>query len=210
MGLNTTLNARPRQVDACPAGRLRAQGLLPAIFYGKELSEAQSLILDYSEFKKAFLNDDGNRSLYTLVIEGQASFLALLKDYQIDPVSRRMLHVDFMKIDPQKPISVKVPIRLVGKPAGVEKGGQLQQSQREITVSGLPREIPSIIEADVAHLGLGQTMHLSQVKLPSELTLVKTVDLPVAVVGISKGAKGEAEEAVVAAPVAPAAPEKKK
>ncbi|MDR1165473.1 MAG: 50S ribosomal protein L25 [Deltaproteobacteria bacterium] len=213
MGLDTVINARPRQAGGSnEARRLRLSGALPAVFYGKG-SETLSLELRYADFKKAFLNDSGNRSLFSLSVEGEGTFPILVKDYQTHPVTRKMLHVDFLKIDPQSPIEVKVPVILVGKAVGVERGGQILQSEREIVVRGLPADIPAQIEADVSALNLGQTMHISQIKLPETLTLAQTVDLPLAVVAIPKGAKADAESeaAAAAAPVAVPAgkPEKK-
>ncbi|MDR2387847.1 MAG: 50S ribosomal protein L25 [Deltaproteobacteria bacterium] len=196
MGLNDTLSAEVREVNSSNhANRLRKNGSLPIIYYGHGLEESLSLTVNYAEFKTAFLATEGNRFLYTLALEGQEPAPALLKDYQVDPVSRKVIHADFQKIDPQKPITVPVPVTLVGKAAGVERGGQMQLGQREITVSGLPADIPAFIEADVTALGLGQTMHLSQVKLPESLTLVKTADLPVAMVAVPKGLKAEADAA---------------
>ncbi|MDR1309162.1 MAG: 50S ribosomal protein L25 [Deltaproteobacteria bacterium] len=212
MGLNNTLTARPREVRSSNhAKRLRREGLLPIVFYGHGLSGSQSLALDYAEFKLAFQATEGNRFLYTLAVEGQEPCPALLRDFQVDPVSRRVLHADFQKIDPQKPVTVQVPLALTGKAAGVERGGQMQQGEREITVSGLPSLIPAAIEADVTTLGLGQTMHLSQVRLPADLTLVRTADLPVAAVAVPKGLKAEADAASGASPGAAkaAAAEKK-
>ncbi|MDR1035914.1 MAG: 50S ribosomal protein L25 [Deltaproteobacteria bacterium] len=204
MGLSTTLAASAREAGSSnKAKRLRASGRLPAVCYG-EGSEARAIELSYNEVKKAFLGDPGNRSLFTLAV-GDDSFPALVKALQIHPVSRRLLHVDFLKIDPGKKVTVKVPLTLAGKAQGVERGGQILQSEREIAVSGLPADIPSSIEADVTSLNLGQTLHLSQVALPETLSLVKTVDLPVAVVNIPKGLKAEAEAAQAADAAAQAA-----
>jgi large subunit ribosomal protein L25 len=207
MGLNVTLKAKPREAKSSNfANRLRAKGQLPAVFYGLGLEKSQSLVLDYAEFKSAFLSGEGNKFLYTLSIEDQDGQMALLKEYQVDPVSRKVIHADFVRIEPSKPISVKVPLNLTGKAVGVEKGGQIQQSEREITVSGLPQDIPASIDADVTSLNLGQTLHLSQVKLPQGLSLVKGVDLAVAAVAVPKGLKSEAEAASSGA----APPDKKK
>ncbi|MDR1607835.1 MAG: 50S ribosomal protein L25 [Deltaproteobacteria bacterium] len=210
MGLNTTILAKPREPQGKNAARrLRASGQLPAIFYGRA-DQSQALTLDYAEFKTAFTRSDGAKTLFTLAIEGQAPQPVLLKDAQINPLSRKVAHVDFLKIDPEKPIVVLVPMNLVGKAAGVEKGGQLQQGERDIRVSGLPDKIPASIDVDVTNLALGQTMHLSQVQLPEGLSLDKTVDLPVAVVAVPKGLKIELDEAAKAAePVAKAAASKK-
>lgn len=206
MGLNTTLAAKPRETGSSNlAGRLRAKGLLPIVCYGGGLESALNLSLDYAEFKSAFLGSEGNRFLYTLAVEGEEPGWVQLKEYQVDPVSRKLIHADFVKISPDAPVSVKVPVVLTGKAQGVEKGGQLQQGEHEVVVTGLPGSIPDHIEADVTSLGLGQTLHLSQVALPEGLALAKKVDLPVAVVVIPKGMKAEVE----AAAAAPAAPEKK-
>ncbi|MDR2455285.1 MAG: 50S ribosomal protein L25 [Deltaproteobacteria bacterium] len=212
MGLNTTLAAKPRLAGSSnQAGRLRAQGLLPVVCYGGDLESAVPLSLDYAEFKTAFLSTEGNRFLYTLAVEGQEPGWVQLKEFQTDPVSRKLIHADFIKISKDKPVSVKVPVVLTGRAQGVEKGGQIQQGEREAVITGLPGDIPDHIEADVTSLGLGQTLHLSQVPLPSGLKLAKKVDLPVAVIVIPKGMKAEVEaQAAGAAPGAEKkAPEKK-
>ena len=200
MGLNTTLAAKPREAKSGNhAGRLRAQGLLPIVLYGGDLPRAQSLSLAYADFKNAFLNSEGNRFLYTLEVEGQPPSWAQLKEFQVDPVSRRLIHADFVKISADKPVSVKVQVVLTGKAQGVERGGQIQQGEREVVVTGLPGNIPDRIEADVTPLGLGQTLHLSQVKLPEGLSLARSVDLPVALVTVPKGLRAEVEAQAQAA-----------
>jgi large subunit ribosomal protein L25 len=211
MGLNTTLAAKPREAHSSNhAGRLRAQGLLPIVFYGGDLPAAQSLSLDYAEFKSAFLSSQGNRFLYSLAVPGGETAWVQLKEYQVDPVSRKLIHADFVKISPDKPVSVKVPVVLTGKAQGVERGGQLQQGEREVALTGLPGSIPDHLEADVTSLGLGQTLHLSEVPLPEGLTLARKVDLPLALVAVPKGLKAEVEAQGPAA-VTPEkkAPEKK-
>ena len=211
MGLNTTLAAKTREARSSNhAGRLRAKGQLPIVFYGGDLPAARALSLDYAEFKAAFLGSSGNRFLYSMTVDGGEPSWAQLKEYQIDPVSRKLIHADFVKISADKPVSVKVPVVLTGKAQGVERGGQIQQGEREVAVTGLPGSIPDHIEADVTTLGLGQTLHLSQVPLPEGLRLAKKADLPVAVVVIPKGLKAEVEAAAAAPGAAPAkAPDKK-
>ena len=213
MGLSTVLKAQARKVKSSNyAGRLRAEGFLPAVFYGPGLDAAQSLCLDYKEFKTAFMTSEGNRSLYTLDIEGQGPQAALLKDYQVDPLSRKVIHADFYKIDPAQPVTINVPVILSGKPAGVEKGGQLQGGAREIAVTSLPANAPSEVMVDVSSLGLGQSLHFSQVTPPEGVKLAYTTDLPVATVVIPKGLKTDeaGEEAAAPAKAAAKAPAKKK
>ena len=194
VGLSTVLKAKSREVKSSNyAGRLRADGWLPAVFYGPGLDKAQSLCLDYKEFKTALTTSEGNRFLYTLDVEGAGPQPALLKDYQVDPLSRKVIHADFYKVDPASPITVKVPVVLTGKPAGVEKGGQLQSGAREVNVTALPDQVPAELVVDVSGLGLGQSLHLSQVEAPGGLKLSFTADLPVASVVVPKGLKSELE-----------------
>ncbi|GHV57411.1 50S ribosomal protein L25 [Deltaproteobacteria bacterium] len=213
MGLSTVLKAAPREArGGNQVGRLRREERLPAVFYGPGQDQALSLSLDYKEFKTALTTSEGNRSLYTLAIEGQPPQAVLLKDYQVDPLSRRVIHADFYRLDPARPVTVKVPVVLTGKPAGVEKGGQLQPGLREVAVSARPDQAPAELLVDVTALSLGQSLHLSQVTAPDETRLVFTTDLPVATVTTPKGLKAEAETVaapVVVAPVAAATGAKK-
>ncbi len=198
MGLSTVLKAKTREVKSSNhASRLRAEGLLPVVFYGPG-TEALSLSLDYKEFKTAFTTSEGNRSLYTVDIEGKGPQAALLKDFQVDPLSRKVIHADFYKVDPNTPVTVKAPLTLVGKPAGVEKGGQLQPGAREVSITALPGQAPADLTVDVSGLALGQSLHFSQIKTPEGMKLVYSADLPVATVVIPKGLKAEAEAAAAA------------
>lgn len=191
MALQDILAAKIRpetETGGNQAGRLRRAGLLPAIFYGQG-EENKILTLDYKEFKTAFLNTEGNRSLFTLDIEGLGRQIVMLKEYQVHPIKRTLMHADFMKINEQEQVVVSVPLILVGKPIGVEKGGQLQQIEREVTISAKPADLPAHIEVNVSKINLGQTMRLSQITPPEKVSLVITADLSVATVAPPKGAK---------------------
>ena len=209
MGLSTVLKAVPREARPA-AGPLRREGRLPAVFYGPGQEQALSLSLDYKEFKTALTASEGNRALYTLAIEGQAPQAVLLKDCQFDPLTRKAIHADFYKLDPSRPVRLKVPVTLAGKPAGVEKGGLLHPGVREVEISVQPDQAPAELVVDVSSLNLGQSLHVSQVKVPGEARLIFTADLPVATVTVPKGFKAESEaEAAPAAAAPAAAPEAK-
>jgi large subunit ribosomal protein L25 len=205
--LSTELKAVPRE-DRPKAGRLRREGRLPAVLYGPGQEGALSLSLDYREFKTALTTSEGHRALYTLAIEGRAPQAVLLKDCQMDPLTRKAIHADFYQLDPAQPVRLKVPVTLTGKPAGVEKGGQLQPGLREVEVKVRPSQAPAELTVDVSSLNLGQSLHLSQIEAPGEATLVFKADLPVATVTVPKGLKaaGEAEGEGKTAPEAAAAP----
>jgi len=182
-----------------PARRLRGQGLVPAIVYGKHLGTPSHIAVDPSEVKRAISTALKFNTLLTLQVEGQKERRVLLKDYQQDPVTREMLHADFLEVRENEEVKVNVPLVLVGKPEGVTSGGILSQNRRDIEVYVLPSAIPDKLEADVSHLKIAQSLHIRDVKFPSGVRVKTHINYTLAVVNIP--AKEEVA-VVVAAPVA--------
>jgi len=149
------------------------------------------------------------QALLNLNIEngGSETRKAMVKELQTDPVSRRILHVDFYEIDPNRKILMKVPVVAKGKAAGVEMGGLLQLIRRELEVLCLPGEIPEKIELDVTDLNIGDSIHVKDIQLEGDLEIPSEVDFTVitcigkkaeVVEGAEEGEEG-AEEAVAEA-----------
>src|SRR5262249_25570921 len=139
-------------------------------------------------------------------VDGEPERLVLLKDYQQDPVSREMLHADFIDVRENEQVKVNVPLILVGKPVGVTEGGILSQSRRELEVYALPTAIPEKIEADVSHLKIAQSLHINDVKLPEGVRVKTQVNYTIAVVSVpEKEEVAPVAEAATRAAGAPAA-----
>ncbi len=205
-----TLQAKPREgAGKGPARRLRAQGLIPAVVYGRHSKAAQHIAVDPVEIKQAVAAPARLNTLIQLKLDGQGEKLVLLKDFQLDPVSRQMLHADFLEVREGERVKVKVPLVLVGKPVGVLAGGILSQAVRQIEVLALPTAIPDKIEVDVSHLKMAQALHINDVKLPEGIAVKPTVNFTVAVVSVPEKeevvAPPPTEEAVPGAEGAPAA-----
>lgn len=150
------------------ARRLRRQGMIPAIFYGHR-EKTIPLAVRLSDLRKTLGHPEAQRSLFTLVIKGlegkELKKLALLKEVQRDPLKDTLLHVDFQGVSEEE-IYMEVPVHLVGKAKGVEKGGVLELILREIEVKCLPEKLPSsIIEVDVSDLDIGDAIHVADLKL---------------------------------------------
>jgi large subunit ribosomal protein L25 len=166
------------------ARRLRMKGLMPAIFYGPK-SEPIPLTLNTFELKKALSALTGKNAIINLNIENNGGLIkkvAILKDYQTDPVKRFYLHADFYEISLDKEIAVSVPLHLTGKPAGVDKGGILNQIQREVEVRCLPLDIPDSFDIDVSDLEMGRSILVSDVPLKEGLEVLTDGKLTVATV----------------------------
>jgi len=199
-----------------PARRLRVKGLIPAVAYGKK-GEPSHLAVDPELLMEAIDTPRKFNTLLTLKVAGAEKFV-LFKDYQVDPVTRRLLHADFLEVALDVPVKVEVPVNIVGKAAGTLEGGILSVSAHDITVQALPTKIPDKIDVDVTELKIGSSIHIADLKAPegcafkfSTNYVVAFVAIPekeevVAVVAAVPGAEGAAPVAGAAAPAAGAAP----
>ncbi len=177
-----------------PARRLRAQGLIPAVVYGKQGEPAASIAVDPVAIEEAIATPLKFNTLITLKMDGSEKNV-LFKDYQVDPVSRRLLHADFLEVALDKPVNVAVPVVTTGKSEGVIAGGILSISAYEVALEALPNRIPMQIEVDVTNIKIGGSIHISELKAPEGCKFKYTTDYVVAFVAIP-----EKEEVV--APVA--------
>lgn len=167
------------------ARKLRNQGLIPAVVYGQR-EEAIPVTLNPQQLAKALRGGAGERSLINLTIEGlqagPVTKTVILKEKQIDPVKRTLLHVDLYTIAMDETIRVNIPVHVVGKAHGVELGGVLEQVLREIEVECLPGDIPPGIEIDVSSLDIGDSIHVEDITLEKVKILVDVEQTVVTVV----------------------------
>ena len=157
-----------------PNRRTRAQGMVPAVFYGPKRSTV-TININAAEFEKKLLHLEGSHLIRLLHGGGDAELhdkMALLREKQLHPVTGLVLHADFYEVDLTERLVVSVPLHFIGKPAGVVVGGILQPILREIEVECLPTEIPEFIEVDVSPLGIHEALHVSALTLPTGVTPV--------------------------------------
>ncbi len=146
------------------ARRLRAAGKVPAVLYGT--GKNQDLVLDPRAVTSALLSETGKTSIFSLKGGGMEGRKVLFKDWQVDPLSRRLVHVDLYEIDPKKKLLVTVKLNFVGKAIGVADGGVLNMVERELEVRCFPDKIPAHIDVDVSSLKIGASIHLADITLP--------------------------------------------
>jgi large subunit ribosomal protein L25 len=177
-----------------PARRLRRQGLIPAVVYGRK-GEPSHLSVDPTLLLEAIDTPQRFNTLLTLQLEGTKTYV-LFKDYQVDPVTRQLLHADFLEVQLDQPVTVEVPVVTTGRAEGQTQGGILSVAAHEILLEALPAKIPVRIEVDVTNLKIGQSIHVSELKAPEGCKFRYSTDYVVAFVAVP-----EKEEVV--APVAP-------
>ncbi|MDP8946663.1 MAG: 50S ribosomal protein L25 [Actinomycetota bacterium] len=169
MADNVDLQAREREERGKNAARrLRASGMIPAVLYGDGQGKALSVpgkIVDYT------LHHLGDNALYDIDI-GAGSSTARIVDVQRDPVTGRLIHVDFAPVNMQERIEVTVPLHVVGESPGAEEGGVLQQVAYEVQVESLPGDIPQELNIDVSTLGMNENLTLADITLPDGIVLI--------------------------------------
>lgn len=161
---------------------LRNNGFIPAVIYG-EGKEGMMITLEKREFTKEYKKTFGHLAFFEINVDNKV-VKVILKDKQIHPVSREILHIDFQELHSGKPITLKVPLRFVGTAPGTKAGGVLEILHRDLEISCLPRFIPDDIEIDVSNLNVGDVIHLKdialdnmEVKIPND-TAIATIYMP--------------------------------
>jgi len=180
--------------------KLRAAGKLPGVLYG--LGKSAPVVVDPKTLQRILLNEKERLKVFVAEGTGIKGTNVIVKDYQVDPVTRRLVHVDLLEVDITKTIDVVVPINIIGKALGLADGGVLNIIERTIAVRCLPTMVPNHIDVDVTALIIGSSLHLDEVTMPEGVQKVSTAnDTLVTCVPPAK------EEAVVASLTPGAEPE---
>ena len=173
------------------AKSLRLDGALPAVVYGSGESSTP-LTLDYREFESLLRKTRGESVVINLEIEGMEDKKALLRDIQRDFLRNQLLHADFQQIRMSDRITTEVSLVMIGEPIGVTRdGGVLDQSLRVVEISCVASEIPEHLEVDISELGMGNTIHISDLSFEN---VEIVTDGEVAVVSVLTPMAEEPEE----------------
>ena len=160
------------------ARRARAEGLIPGILYGHK-ERPQPFTVDPRLLRKQIKASGVGRNTVLRVKGLEREVLALLKDTQVDPVQRSLLHIDLIEVREADQVEVEIPIDVEGRSVGEIEGGLQQMLRRSVKVACPPLSIPKGITVDVTELEIGQTVHVSDLKIPEGATLVSGATLAI-------------------------------
>lgn len=183
---------------------LRREKKVPAVLYshGKSLPIA----MVNKDVTKVLKTEGGEHALINLTLvggPGAGEKMALIKDYQVDPLTGGLLHLDLMEVAMDERVRVTVAIHLVGNSVGVKEGGILQSVLRQLEVECLPAQIPDFLEVDIAGLKVNESLHVRDIKAVEGVRILSDEDATV--VTIQPPITAEKLESMLAA--APAAAE---
>jgi large subunit ribosomal protein L25 len=156
------------------ARKLRAGGMVPAVLYGGDL-EPVHLSVNGLELWHALHTDAGANVLIDLKIDGD-SFLTMPREVQRDYLKGTLIHVDFLQIRRDVAIEVDVPIHLVGESHGVKEGGVVEHHLWSLRIQCLPTQVPESIEADISPLGINEALHVSDIRIPGNVTVLTPLE----------------------------------
>ncbi len=178
------------------AKKMRKEKNIPGVFYGPE-SEPVMLCFKDGDLRKVLKSAASENIIMSLDItsdKGTESKMVMLKELQADPLKDTYIHADFYEISMDKELTLNIPVTLVGTPAGVTNGGILQHIRRELTISCLPDKVIESIDVDVSGLGVGESLHISDIVFPEGITSPQEEHLTVAVVNAPSGSESEGDE----------------
>ncbi len=202
--------ANARQLQGTGASRrLRNAGKVPAVVYGAD-KPATSIELDHNALVQQLRKEAFHASILTLNLDGSKEQV-LLRDVQSHPWKKLIIHVDFLRVDPNKSVHIKVPVHFLNgelAPGVKLTGGNITHILNEVEVTCLPKDLPEFIEVDLSSLAAGQTLHLSEVKLPEGVaffSLSRGADQAIAACVVPRGSAEEEATPAAGAVAAPAA-----
>ncbi len=198
-GDRITLEVRERaERGSRRSRRLRAEGFIPGVLYGKGHSRA--IVVAERDLRAAMTGPSGLHAILDVVIDGQKTVHpSVLAEYQQDPIRGTLSHIDLREVRLDQPIHAAVVIQLVGESVGVKSGGVLSLVTREVQVEALPADIPEHIDVDMSGMEVGDVLRLEDIRLIANVTFLDDPhETVIATVSTPRG-YAELEEAEAAA-----------
>ncbi|MDD9988832.1 MAG: 50S ribosomal protein L25 [Spirochaetaceae bacterium] len=173
------LRAEPRsKTRTREARRLRREGRVPAVVYGA--AEAESISVDATEVQRLFRH--ASESTIISLSTGDGDRDVLIKDYQTDRITDKLLHIDFLEVVAGRTLRTHVPLHFQGTPIGVREGGILETLLRELHVECLPRDLPESMDIDIEGLDSGDSIHVRDLDTPEGVRVLSPADQVVCLV----------------------------
>lgn len=185
------LSAEPRTVSTKGAvNKLRRDGNIPGILYSKEM---EPVIFSVSEIALKPVIYTTEMNLINLKIGDKDEVKSIVKDVQFDPLTDRIVHVDFQAITVGQLIQVQVPLNLIGQSIGIKAGGRLVQNIHKVDVECLPKNIPSHLDVDITELNVGDSILAKDLQF-EELTILNPEETSIVSIAAARAEEVEPEE----------------
>ncbi len=204
-GPKIDLTVKNRETGKHASRSSRVAGMIPGVVYGPK-AKPLNVLTDEKTLTK-YIGRKYEATIFNLKSDesGLNGISVLLRDVQVHPLTRRPVHIDFYALDMSANIQVSIGLRFEGKPVGLSEGGVLELIVREIEIECKPNEIPDEIVVDVSSMGVGEALHVSDVKVPAGMKVMSMPTLTLATVSVPKEEAAAEAAPAAAAAAAPAA-----
>jgi len=162
---------------------LRRNAQVPAVLYSR--GKSTPIVMVNKDVSKVLNAEGGEHALINLTLEGgkgAGEKLALIKDYQVDPISGKLMHLDLMEVAMNEKVKLQVAVHITGAAIGVKEGGIFQYGQRNLEIECLPAHIPDFIDVNIAHLKVNESLHVRDIKAPEGVKILTEGDNTVATI----------------------------
>lgn len=176
-----TLNATLRDTEGTrDAKRLRKAGMVPGICYGHGVDENISIAVDPKEFDKLTEQPKRLNTVFNIELDnGNVLENVMLRDWQVAPMSRKLMHADLVVVDPDKPIRAKIPLAAEGEAEGVKMGGRIHFIRRGVDVIAPPRYLPEVLVANVDGLGPDEAIMADDLVYPENVEPAHSINFAI-------------------------------
>ncbi|MGB1015297.1 MAG: 50S ribosomal protein L25 [Nannocystaceae bacterium] len=176
------------------ARRIRRSGLIPGVVYGQG-GEHVCVQLDPFEFRKSLDPERKLNTFFKLTIAGEKTVTeaAIIADHQINALKDAVIHVDFLRVDPEQEIVTKIPVKMTGRSAGIVSGGKLQTFLRFVRIAAKPGDVPVALEVDITALEQNDTLRIKDVSA-ANVRILEPESQPLAFITPAKIKKAEDED----------------
>lgn len=184
------------------ARQVREQGQIPAVLYGGK--EVTHFSVDPNEVKSLIYTPDFK--LAEITVDGK-SYKAILKDYQMHPVTDAITHIDFLRLIDGVSVKVDVPVKFKGTSPGVKNGGKLQKNVRRIRIKTTPEHLVGELMVDISSLKMGESIRVRDIDPADGIEIMTSPGVPVGTVVVPRAMRSAATAAAKTAGAAPVAAE---
>ncbi|MBV8170666.1 MAG: 50S ribosomal protein L25 [Candidatus Eremiobacteraeota bacterium] len=171
-----TITAKPRSETGRHAvNKLRHEGKVPGVVYGHQFNEPLPIVFEAKDLRHVLTGHNIN-SVFTLEVEGRRPTPVMVHERQHDVLDHRLIHIDLYAVDMAEAVEANVSVQTVGNAPGVKEGGVLDIVLREIAVEALPGSIPDRIEIDISALGIGDNVHVRDLRVADGVKIIEDPD----------------------------------
>jgi len=191
--MNIKINAEKRELGKrTNLTKLRKKGFIPGIIYGAG-QEGIKISFNARDYTREYKKSIGAVAFFDITVDGK-TYKAFIKEKQIHPLTREIVHIDFLELHKGKSITIEIPINFTGEALGIKEGGVFEIIHRTIQVTCLPKDIPEEISFDISNMNIGDSIHLSDLTISEDIATELSDEITIAVLSVPKVIEEVVEE----------------